>query len=168
MIEETTQADAPPQLYKPGLKRLWKMEPNEPLEEANQKRPGPFYKAEITWKAPKDTGGLPITEYCLQQRIADRNQSWEIKYRGKNESTVVDNLPPGSRIEFRVQVCASVFRIKKSRRYFRQSLPQVLQFGRFRNWLRQNPVSQSHLRRSTLMRSAHLKESLTISLKLFV
>ena len=85
------------------------MEPTEPLEEANQKRPGPFYKAEITWKAPKDTGGLPITEYCLQQRIADRNQSWEIKYRGKNESTVVDNLPPGSRIEFRVQVHAISF-----------------------------------------------------------
>ena len=105
VIEETTQADAPPQLYKPGLKRLWKMEPNEQLEEANQKRPGPFYKAEITWKAPKDTGGLPITEYRLQQRIADRNQSWELKYGGKNESTVVDNLPPGSRIEFRVQVC---------------------------------------------------------------
>ena len=90
------------------------MEPNEQLEEANQKRPGPFYKAEITWKAPKDTGGLPITEYCLQQRIADRNQSWEIKYRGKNESTVVDNLPPGSRIEFRVQVHAiSFFRLFK-------------------------------------------------------
>ena len=105
VIEETTQADAPPQLYKPGLKRLWKMEPNEQLDEANQKRPGPFYKAEITWKAPKDTGGLPITEYRLQQRIADRNQSWEMKYGGKNESTVVDNLPPGSRIEFRVQVC---------------------------------------------------------------
>lgn len=103
VIEETTQADAPPQLYKPGLKRIWKMEPNETLDEANQKRPGPFYKAELTWKAPKDTGGLPISEYRLQQRIADRNQSWELKYGGKNELTVVDNLPPGSRIEFRVQ-----------------------------------------------------------------
>lgn len=57
----------------------------------------------LEWKAPKETGGSPIQEYRVQQRIADRNQSWESKYKGPAESTQIENLPPGSRIEFRVQ-----------------------------------------------------------------
>ena len=80
------------------------MEPHEALDEAHLKKPGPFYKCDLSWKAPKETGGMAICEYQLQQRIADRNSSsWEVKYRGSEESTTVDNLPPGSRIEFRVQ-----------------------------------------------------------------
>ena len=57
----------------------------------------------LEWKAPKETGGAAITEYHVQQRSADKNQSWEIKYKGPAETTTVKNLPPGSRIEFRVK-----------------------------------------------------------------
>ena len=69
-----------------------------------KQRPGPYYFAVLEWRAPKETGGAPIQEYRVQQRIADRNQSaWELKYKGPAESTTIENLPPGSRIEFRVQ-----------------------------------------------------------------
>ena len=57
----------------------------------------------MRWKAPKDNGGFSIIEYRLQQRITDRNQSWELKYTGQDEFATMENLPPGSRIEFRVQ-----------------------------------------------------------------
>ena len=104
MLEESTTAEQPSQPYKPSHKQLRKMEPHEALDEAHLKKPGPFYKCDLSWKAPKETGGMAICEYQLQQRIADRNSSsWEVKYRGSEESTTVDNLPPGSRIEFRVQ-----------------------------------------------------------------
>ena len=69
VLEESTSAEQPSQPYKPTHRRLIKMEPGEQLDEAHVKKPGPFYKCELSWKAPKETGGLAIQEYQLQQRI---------------------------------------------------------------------------------------------------
>lgn len=99
-VDESTGQDPPTQPSKPVRNRLEKTQ----VATDGKGRASPLYNVTLDWKAPKETGGSPITEFRVQQRYASQNQSlWELKYKGTDTSHVFSDLLPGSKIEFRVQ-----------------------------------------------------------------
>ncbi|XP_077516049.1 fibronectin type-III domain-containing protein 3A-like isoform X2 [Amblyomma americanum] len=52
-----------------------------------------------TWDAPKDDGGAPVTQYCLQ---IDSGHGFDAVYKGLEREATCSNLEPGSTYKLRV------------------------------------------------------------------
>lgn len=57
-------------------------------------------KATISWSAPTDDGGTPITSYIVEYRLA--GGTWTMLSSNATSPTVLDNLTPGTDYEVRV------------------------------------------------------------------
>ncbi|XP_015197385.2 fibronectin type-III domain-containing protein 3A isoform X3 [Lepisosteus oculatus] len=56
----------------------------------------------MTWDAPKDDGGSPVTKYVVEMAEGTNGNTWEMVYSGSMMEHTCDHLKPGSAYQLRV------------------------------------------------------------------
>uniref|UniRef100_H2ZWU8 Fibronectin type-III domain-containing protein 3A n=1 Tax=Latimeria chalumnae TaxID=7897 RepID=H2ZWU8_LATCH len=56
----------------------------------------------ITWEAPKDNGGAPVTKYVVEMTKGSNGNKWDMVYSGAAKEHVCDRLCPGCSYQLRV------------------------------------------------------------------